>query len=207
MNQNSTSPTVFIVDDDAAVLDSTSRLVESVGFKHEAYQSAVEFLENYQSDRSGCLVLDVRMARMSGLELQDELKRRGVQLPVIFISGHGDIPMAVEAMRKGAIDFIVKPFRSHTLLQRINQAIENDVRTRQQQRANEEAVARYSNLTAREKEIARLIVAGCSNKVIAQRLLLSPRTVESHRSHIMKKLQVSSIPELVQLIGRIVNSK
>ncbi len=207
MNQASVSPTVFIVDDDAAVLDSTSRLVESVGFKHEAYQSAVEFLEHYHADRSGCLVLDVRMARMSGLELQDELQRRGVRLPVIFISGHGDIPMAVEAMRKGAVDFIEKPFRSHTLLQRINQAIESDIEARKQQRSNEEALSRYSSLTAREKEIARLVGAGCPNKVIAQRLLLSPRTVESHRSHIMKKLQVSSVPELVKLIGRLGNSK
>jgi len=206
MNQPSMEPTVFIVDDDAGVRDATSSLVASVGLNSEVYESALAFLDAYQPQRSGCLVLDLSMPRLSGLELQDELIRRGTGLPVIFVSGHGDIPTAVEAMRKGAVDFIEKPFRDHALLRCINQAIEQDIQAREQRRSFETILSRYSALTPREKEVVELLVDGCANKVIAQKLHLSRRTVEKHRAHVMEKMQAGCISELVRMVLHVTKS-
>ncbi len=200
MKQPSLDPTVFIVDDDAGVRDATSSLMASVGLNSEVYDSAVAFLDAYQPQRRGCLVVDVIMPRLSGLELQDELIRRGTRLPVIFVSGHGDIPTAVAAMRKGAVDFIEKPFRVHALLRCIDQAIEKDIQAHEQQRSIESILSRYETLTPREREIVELLVDGCVNKVIALKLYLSRRTVEKHRANAMEKMQTGALSELVRMI-------
>ena len=196
------SLTVFIVDDDHAVRDSLADLIDSVGLNTETYPSAQDFLTDYTPDRCGCLVLDIRMPGMSGLELQDELVRRGASLPIIFITGHGDIPMAVQAMRLGAYDFIQKPFREQELLDRINKALESGIEKRLLQLEYQTVKAHIQTLTPREKEVMDMIVTGKPNKVIAIDLGLSQRTVEVHRANVMDKLQVHSLADLVRLVTR-----
>ena len=192
-------PTVFVVDDDPAMCESLKWLIESVDLTVETYPSASAFLEAYSSDSPGCLVLDVRMPGMSGLELQEILVQRGIPLPVIVITGHGDVPMAVRALKTGAMDFMEKPFNDQELLDRIQIAIEQDKKIRSDLARRTDVATRISRLSSREKEVMNLIVSGNSNKVVAACLGLSPKTVEVHRAHVMDKLQADSLPELVKL--------
>jgi len=192
-------PVVYIVDDDDGVRRAMSTLMESVGYAHAVFSSANEFLRRYNSSQPGCLVLDIRMPEMSGLELQQELNRRGIQIPVIFVTGHGDVPMAVDAMKKGASDFVQKPFRDQDLLDRVNRAIHQDAAQRQEIADKNEVSQRWNTLTQREKEVMALIVEGKANKVVAQDLNLSERTVEIHRARVMEKMQVRSVAQLVKL--------
>ncbi len=192
--------TVFIVDDDEAVRDSLKMLMESVDLDTEVFASAHEFLQHFDDDRSGCLVLDIRMPGMSGLELQAVLNERHSMLPVIFITGHGDVPMAVQAIRGGAQDFIQKPFREQELLDRVQQVLAEDSRNRHVLHQKRDILERLSTLTPREREVLGLVVAGNANKVIAIDLGLSQRTVEIHRAHVMDKMQTKSLAHLVRMM-------
>ncbi len=199
----STDATVFVVDDDAAVRQSLSLLLRSMALPVETFDSAQTFLDGCDPERSGCLVLDIRMPGMSGLELQDELRARDIAMPVIFITGHGDIAMAVRAMKHGAIDFIEKPFNDQLLLERINQALELDRVNRASRGALEDARARIALLSPREHEVMTRIVAGQANKVVAIELGLSERTVEIHRAKVMAKTGAGSLAELVSMVTRL----
>ncbi|MDH4457283.1 MAG: response regulator [Nevskia sp.] len=194
---------VFIVDDEEAVRDSIGLLLRSVGLRAQGFPDARAFLDAYRPEQPGCLVLDIRMPRMSGLELQQELNRRGWGIPVIFISGHGDVPMAVEAMRAGAVDFLQKPFKDDELIRRVQKALDQDERLREQLSGREQIRARFDALTPREREIAARLVAGEANKVIAIELALSERTVELHRAHIMQKMEARGLAQLVQMLMRL----
>ena len=190
---------VYIVDDDGAVRDSLSLLLKSVGIENEAYESASAFLDGYRSDRVSCLVTDIRMPGISGLELQRELNAQKVAIPIIFITGHGDVPMAVNAMKDGAVDFLTKPFRDHDFLSRVKASL-NEARTGfEDQQKQREVRACYDSLTRRETEVMELVVKGCANKVIAMDLGVSQRTVELHRARVMQKMAVRSLAELVRL--------
>ena len=191
---------VYIVDDEAAVADSIALLLRSVGIASRIYADARSFLDAYQADMRGCLVLDVRMPRMSGLELQQELLRRRCTLPLIFITGHGDVAMAVEAMRAGARDFLQKPFNDDELIRRVQQALDLDAAESEAARKQEQIRERWNTLTEREREIARRIGEGHANKVVALDLGISERTVELHRAHILQKLDVRGLAPLVQLL-------
>jgi len=189
--------TVFVVDDDEAVRRSLCLLLRSVGLNTEDYDSATTFLASLGAERGGCLLLDIRMPGMSGTELHDILRERGIALPVIFITGHGDVPMAVRAIKKGAHDFIQKPFNDQDLLDRVQGALRADAARRTVDTEKRDLQARRERLTPREHEILERIVAGQANKVIAIELGLSERTVELHRSRVMDKMQVRSVAELV----------
>lgn len=192
--------TVFIVDDNEAMRDSLALLMKSVGFNHETYADAQEFLDNYDPVAPACLLLDIRMPGASGLELQKKLIDMKQELPIIFITSHGDVPMAVEAMKKGAADFFQKPFRDQALLDRINQIFE-ETHYHQKKLAESRGVReRMETLTAREQEIINLVVEGLGNKVIAAELGISSRTVELHRAHVMQKMKASSLAHLVQMV-------
>ena len=190
---------VHIVDDEESIRDSIGMLLRSVSVPSRQYEDAHAFLATYREGEPGCLVLDVRMARMTGLELQQELNRRGWTLPVIFITGHGDVPMAVEAMREGAIDFLQKPFNDDDLIGRISKALLHDVKHRQQSDDRELFARCLEDLTPREREVAECIVTGKANKVIASELGLSERTVELHRARVMRKMNVRGVAQLVQI--------
>ena len=192
--------TVFIVDDDEAVRDALQLLLRSVGLASESYSSAKAFLEAYDAQRSGCLVLDVRMPGLSGLELAQLLSERQVMLPIIFITGHGDVPMAVEAMRLGAMDFIQKPFRDQDLLDRIQAALQQDAEIRRALRERQTVRQRLARLTPREREVLDLLLAGKANKVIAFDLGVSQRTVEIHRARVMEKMEAKSLAALIQMV-------
>ena len=192
--------TVFIVDDDEAVRDSLKMLMESVGLGTEVFASAQEFLALIDDERAGCLVLDIRMPGMSGLELQGVLNERRSMLPVIFITGHGDVPMAVQAIRGGAQDFIQKPFREQELLDRVQQVLAEDSHNRDVLHDKRDILERLAKLTPREREVLDLVVAGNANKVIAIDLGLSQRTVEIHRAHVMDKMQTKSLAHLVRMM-------
>ena len=194
------SPVVFIVDDDEAVRSSLRLLLKSVGLVPNAVGSAREFLDKYDPAQPGCLVLDVRMPEMSGLELQEQLNRMGAVIPVIFITGHGDVPMAVEAMQAGAFDFVQKPFRDQDLIDRIQRALEKD-------RANHALLnerslirERLDSLTPREREVLTMVTSGKANKVMAADLGVSQRTVEIHRARVMEKMGASSLAQLVRMV-------
>lgn len=191
--------TVFIVDDDAAVRTAMHLLLRSVGLFVETFASADDFLAQYDRNRPGCLVLDIRMPGLSGLELQERLLALGSSIPIIFITGHADVPMAVEAMQKGAFDFIEKPVRDQDLLGRISEALSVDRRNRSRQETLSEIDERLSRLTKREREVMELVVAGKANKVIAWELGTSQRTVEIHRARVMDKMQARSLAELVRM--------
>lgn len=191
--------TVFVVDDDAAVRDSLSWLIKSVGLKVETFGSAQEFLAAVDKKKAGCVVLDVRMPGMSGLELQEKLAADKILLPVIIITGHGDVPMAVRAVKSGAFDFIEKPFNDQVLLDRIQQALKRDVETRKVEGHKSEVSTKLALLTPREREVLDLVVAGNPNKVIAAQLGISCRTVEIHRGRVMEKMEANSLSELVRL--------
>lgn len=198
-NATTKAATVFVVDDDPSMRDSMRWLIESVGLKVEAYANADSFMEQFTGDVPGCLVLDVRMPGTSGMELLDSLKGRGVQLPIIMISGHGDVPMAVQALKRGAMDFLEKPFRDQELLEQIAKAIEVD----QARRKKAESVAgirtRLDKLTPREREVMELVVAGYANKQVAAKLGLSEKTIEVHRSRVMSKMRAKTLPCLVKM--------
>jgi two-component system, LuxR family, response regulator FixJ len=199
-SSNNARATIFVVDDDLAVRDSLKLLLRSVGQAVETYGSAQEFLDAYSEDRAGCLVLDIRMPGMSGLELQQKLNEKHSILPIIFITGHGDVPMAVEAMQAGAVDFIQKPFRDQDLIDRINQALEKDNSNRAALGERNDIRKRLETLTPREREVLDLVVHGKANKVIAGDLKLSQRTVEIHRARVMEKMQASSLAHLVRMV-------
>jgi len=197
--------TVFIVDDDEAYRDSVRELVDSVGLAATTYGSAVEFLNALQDDPPGCLVLDVRMMRMSGLALQATLASMGSRIPIVFISGHGDIEMAVNAIKNGAVDFVQKPYREQQLLDAIEEALRRDrTRREEQDKARSDPSLllgqRLATLTVREREVMSLALNGVPSKLIAKQLDLSHRTVEHHRSRLLERLGVSSIVELMRLM-------
>jgi len=194
------APTVFIVDDDNGVRSSIRVLMKSVGLPATTFASAKEFLAAYDTNQPGCIVLDIRMPGMSGLELQEDLNERGAVIPVIFITGHGDIPMAVEAMRHGAFDFLQKPFRDQDLIDRIQQALARDAETRESLREHGRIRARIASLTPREKEVLELLTSGKANKMMAQDMGLSQRTVEIHRAHVMEKMEARSVAQLVRMV-------
>jgi FixJ family two-component response regulator len=196
------NPTVFIVDDDLAMRDSLYWLIESVGFAVKTYAKAQAFLEEYLPSQPGCLVLDVRLPGLSGLELQDYLLAHKIRLPVIIITGYAEVPMAIRALKQGAVDFLEKPFSHQLLLDRIRQAVEMDVQTRLQEAESADIAARLALLTPREREVMEQVVAGKANKVIAYELDLSQKTVEVHRANMMKKMQANSLAELVHLALR-----
>jgi len=191
--------TVYVVDDDEGVREGLSLLLETIGQSSELFESAVDFLDAYSEGQGGCLVLDIRMPRMTGLDLQEKLIEMGSNLPIIFITGHGDIPMAVEAMRRGAVDFIRKPFREHDLLDRINEALAVDDTVRQLALDREVVQEKLSSLSEREREVFERVANGEMNKVIAADLGISERTVEVHRGAMMKKLDVRTLAQLVRL--------
>ena len=192
-------PTVYIVDDDQAIRHAMGLLLKSVGLQHELFASGDEFLAAYSAEWAGCLVLDIRMPGLGGLELQERLLDAGSTLPVIFITGHGDVPMAVEAMRKGAVDFIQKPFRDQELLDRVREALETDQVRRAEHEQTSEVRDRMDTLTKREREVMELVVTGKPNKVIAYELDVSQRTVEIHRARVMEKMQARSLADLVRM--------
>jgi len=191
--------TVYIVDDDAAVRGALLMLLKSVGLRGSGYGSAQEFLNSYQAHQPGCLVLDVRMPGLSGLELQQQLNLRGVTLPVLFMTGHADVPMAVEAMQAGAFDFLQKPFRDQDLLDRIQRALQHDSQMRAEQQQTQQLHERYATLTPREVEVMKLMTEGRPNKLMAVDLDLSQRTIEIHRAHVMEKMQARSLAQLVRM--------
>ncbi len=197
-----TDATVFVVDDDQAVRDSLRQLLQAVGLRVQIYASARDFLAAYQPDTPGCLVLDIRMPGMGGLDLQAQLVQEGVKLPIIFLTGHGDVPAAVRALKAGAMDFLQKPVNSQALLDLVQQAIRRDAETRATSAEQAEITRRLQTLTAREREVLDRMVAGMANKVIAFELAISERTVEFHRGKIMKKMGARSLAELVNMVNR-----
>jgi FixJ family two-component response regulator len=198
-------PRVYIVDDDEAVRESLALLLESMDQNCQSYNSAVDFLDAFDSDMAGCLVLDIRMPGMNGLELQKQLNLQGSILPIIFVTGHGDVPMAVEAMQHGAVDFIQKPYREQDLLDKINMAIVLDESNRQALEHRHKIIDRLSNLTPREKEVMEMMVNGKANKVIAIDLGISQRTVEIHRARVMEKMDTNSLAHLVKMAVAVEN--
>jgi len=192
-------PMVFIVDDDASVRKSLERLIKSVGFKVELFASAEEFLERKPYRGPNCLVLDVRMPGLSGIDLQKELARKNISLPIIFITGHGDIPMGVKAMKGGAVDFLPKPFDDKDLLSAIDQAIDKDVQRRKEDAVKAKIQRRVNTLTPREYEVLTWVITGMLNKQIASKLGVGEKTIKVHRGRVMQKMQVLSVAELVRL--------
>jgi two-component system response regulator FixJ len=195
-----TPQTVFVVDDDDAVRDSLKLLLKSAGISAQVSASAQEFLASYEAAQPGCLVLDVRMPGMSGLDLQHELNLRGATIPVIFITGHGDIPVAVEAMQHGAFDFLQKPFRDQELLDRVQRALTRDAENRVRLRHTDRIRERLASLSPREREVLDLVTRGKANKMVAGDLGVSQRTVEIHRAHVMQKMEAGSLAELVRMM-------
>lgn len=193
-------PTVFVVDDDESVRGSLRFLLRSAGLESRAFGSAQEFLASYEAVQPGCLVLDVRMPGMNGLELQQELNLRGAIIPVIFITGHGDIPMAVEAMQHGAHDFLQKPFRDEDLIERVRRALAKDAKARASLDEHKAIRGRLDSLTPREREVLALMARGKPNKIMAHELGVSQRTVEIHRARVMEKSGAASLAELVRMV-------
>ncbi|MGK0270246.1 MAG: two-component system response regulator FixJ [Cocleimonas sp.] len=189
----------YIVDDDEAIRDSMSMLLETIDLPHQCFSSANEFFEYYDGSQKGCLILDISMPGMSGLELQEKLKESNSLLPIIFITGHGDIPMAVEAMRRGALDFMRKPFQEDDLIKRIQQAFDSEANTRSARDIKQLMLDKLALLTSREKQVFDLVTEGQANKSIAYDLGISERTVEVHRSQAMKKLEARTLAQLVRI--------
>ncbi|ALJ38341.1 DNA-binding response regulator [Azospirillum brasilense] len=192
-------PTVFIIDDDEAVRDALSVLVEVAGLSVRTFVNALEFLHRYSPEQPGCVVADLRMPFMDGLELQEELSRRGCGLPVIIITAHGEVSSAVTAFRSGAVDFLEKPFDDGVFLRRVHEALQRDAHQRRDRSAAESALAKLALLSPRERDVAALMVEGCANKAIAIRLGIGVRTVETHRANILSKLDIRTVPELMRL--------
>jgi two-component system response regulator FixJ len=191
---------VFIIDDDSAVRDAVATLVESVGLHANCFADADTFLAEYRGGTPGCLISDVCLPGTDGVQLQRILKERRIEIPLIVISAHGDIPMAVEMVRRGAIDFIEKPFRNHVLLERIHEALEKAERRHREYMADAQQRAHLASLTPREKEVLPLLIDGHANKIIARELSLSPRTVETHRANILRKMHADSVTSLARVL-------
>ena len=195
---NTNEQIVFVVDDDEAVRDSMSMLFDTIDLRHQCFASALEFLDFYDGSQRGCLLLDIRMPGMNGLELQQQLNNDKAILPIIFMTGHGDIPMAVDAIRAGALDFMRKPLREQDLLDRVQQALDYEAGTRDSLLERTKWLERVASLTAREHEVFERIAEGDANKVVAIDLGISERTVEVHRAQVMKKLDVRTLAQLVK---------
>ena len=194
---------VFIVDDDASMRESLKNLIRSVGLRVEAFTSAQEFLRSKRPDVPGCLVLDVRLKGLSGLDLQKRIAEADMEIPIIFISGHGDIPMTVQAMKAGAVEFLTKPLRDQDLLDAIQHALERDRKTREQREETQKLRRRFESLTQREREVMGLVVTGLLNKQIAAELGTSETTIKIHRHQVMEKMAASSVAELVRMSDRL----
>ena len=203
VDMNDAEPTVFIVDDDPSVRRSIERLVRSMGFAVQTFASAKEFTDHVRVEGPSCLVLDVHLPDLSGLDLQRELARSGVQIPIIFITGRGSIPMSVRAMKEGAVEFLTKPTRSRDLLVAIQTAIDRDRASRRAHREVDALRERYARLTQREREVMALVMAGRLNKQIASALATTESTVKFHRAHIMQKMEADSVAELVCIAGQL----
>jgi FixJ family two-component response regulator len=199
----SVEPIVFVIDDDKAVRIAIKNVLESVGLRAEAFASPREFLKSERADAPACLVLDVRLPGASGLDFQNELAAAKVEIPIIFITGHGDIPMSVQAMKAGAVDFLTKPFRDQDLLDAVQRAMERDRLRRALQTEVMEARKRFNTLTPREREVMELVNAGLLNKQIASQLGTSETTAKIHRGQVMRKMQVQSVPDLVRMAERL----
>lgn len=196
-------PTVFIIDDDRGMRQAIQDLVESVGLRAESFATGEEFLRTKHSDRPGCLVLDVRLPQMSGLDFQRRLTEIGSQIPIIFITAHGDIPMSVRALKSGAVEFLTKPFRDQDLLDAIHQALQRDHATQEQQAEIHDLQERYGALTAREQQVMALVVSGMLNKQIGSEIGASEATVKVHRGNVMHKMQAGSVVDLVRMADKL----
>ena len=197
---NVPDPTVFVIDDERTVRESIRWLVESVGLNVETFASAREFIDSHDRARPGCIVLDLRMPAMGGVEAQETFRAREINLPVIVITGYADVSTAVRVLKQGAVDFIQKPFSDQLLLDRIHECIERDAEERRNHAARAEVSARLASLSPREDEVLRMVVAGDANKTVARKLGISPKTVEVHRANLMRKTQAKSLAELVQMV-------
>ena len=196
-------PVVFVVDDDASVRSSLKFLLSTVGLQAETYDSAASFLDKQRADVPGCLVLDVRLPGLSGLDFQRELARRNISIPIVFLTGHGDIPMSVRAMKAGAVEFLTKPFRDQDLLDAVRVALDRDRARREQEKEITDIRGRFESLTSREQEVASMVVAGMLNKQIAAELGTAESTVKVQRSRAMEKMQAESLADLIKMIQKV----